>query len=379
MQIFNSRSLLPLLIIMIGVACVKDPQDIPPGLTSDPVFGMSGQFGNQSIDLDAGVNQWTFVPVINELDSLTVYSTVLSQGGCANQCVNSWTFNFYQALTVTTDEEEKFKSTIHEGPVDFVLADTERDSFQVSISTHPDLFSNGDSYWGDPSGAEIIYTNEYNKTVGSEDIFNACFQSVVYAGCQYNQCVYFKPSTLVPCITHIEAELLEGRYLVLNAVSQGTPPFQVHWSDGPTSLSTVVALGNSTQDVYAEVTVTDANGNVAELAQTIRVQDSIIDVCYYPINITSTPFSDLSGDLAAGDVEIIYIDGDGVEWKSTKGVQTSESSMLIHEVGLYGIAPSGLQAYKIDLSVKVLLTNASTGESRWFESNDVVLPLSHPE
>jgi hypothetical protein len=44
MQIFNSRSLLPLLIIMIGVACVKDPQDIPPGLTSDPVFGMSGQF-----------------------------------------------------------------------------------------------------------------------------------------------------------------------------------------------------------------------------------------------------------------------------------------------------------------------------------------------
>ena len=59
----------------------------------------------------------------------------------------------------------------------------------------------------------------------------------------------------------------------------------------------------------------DANGNVAELAQTIRVQDSIVDVCYYPINIASTPFTDLSADLAAGDVEIIYIDGDGVEWK----------------------------------------------------------------
>ena len=98
------------------------------------------------------------------------------------------------------------------------------------------------------------FTNGYNKTVGSEDIFNACFQSVVYAGCQYNQCVYFKPSLLVPCITHIEAELEDGRYLRLKAVSQHSS-FPVHWSDGFTSPSTVVALGNSTQDVYAEVTV----------------------------------------------------------------------------------------------------------------------------
>jgi hypothetical protein len=379
MQIFNSRSLLPLLIIMIGVACVKDPQDIPPGLTSDPVFGMVGQFGNQTIDLDAGVNQWTFVPVVNELDSLHVYTAVLSQDGCVNQCPNSWTFNFYQALSVAIDEEEKFKNTIQEGPVDFVLADTERDSFQVSISTHPDLFANGDSYWGDPSGEKIIYSNEYNQTVGSEDFFNACFQSVVYAGCQYNQCVYFKPSTLIPCIAHIEAELEEGRYLVLKAVAQGTPPFQVYWTDGPTSSTEVVALGNSTQDVYAAVTIIDANGNRSELAQTIRVQDIYVDACYYPINIVSTPFTDLSAELAAGDVEIIYIDGDGVEWKSTQGAQTSESSMLIHEVGYYGVAPSGLPAHKVDLSVKVLLTNVSTGESRWFESSNVVLPLSHPE
>jgi hypothetical protein len=65
--------------------------------------------------------------------------------------------------------------------------------------------------------------------------------------------------------------------------------------------------------------------------------------------------------------------------ENTAGAQTSESSMLIHEVGYYGFAPSGLPAYKVDLSVKVLLTNASTGESQWFESQDVVLPLSHPE
>ena len=376
---FKSQILLPLLIVMIGVACVKDPQDIPPGLTSDPVFGMTGQFGNQVIDLDAGVNQWTFVPVVNELDSLHVYSSVLSQDGCANQCPNSWTFNFYQALSATIDEQEKFTSTIQEGPVDFVLADTQRDSFQVSISTHPDLFTNGDSHWGDPSGAEIINSNAYNKTVGSEDFFDACFQSIVYAGCQYNQCVSFKPSTLIPCIAHIEAELEDGRYLVLTAVTEGTPPFQVQWEDGPTSPSIVVALGNSTQDVYAQVTVTDANGNLSELAQTIRVQDSIVDVCYYPLNITSTPFTDMSAALAAGDVEIIHRDADGVEWKSTLGAQTSDSFMQIHEVASYGVAPSGLPAYKVNLSVKVLLTNASTGESRWFESQDVVLPLSHPE
>ncbi len=378
MQIFNKRSLLPVLIAMMGLACVKDPQDIPPGLTTDPAFGMTAHFGNQPIHIDAGVDQWTFVPLVLDFDSIAIYSAVLSQNACIEQCPSSWTFNFYQAQGTTVNEEEKFKNTVHEGPVDFVLADTERDSFQVSISTHPDLFMNGLSFWQNPASDEVIYSNEYDETVGSNDIFNVCFQSTVFAGCQYNQCVYFKPSTLIPCLIHIEASVQNGRYIVLTAVPDGTPPYQIQWADGPSGSTIVVAAATPTQNIFANVSVTDANGNHAQLAQTIRLQDSIVDACYYPINIVSTPYTDHSLALAAGDVEISYMDGDGEVWSSTRGMQPEESYLQIHEVGYYELAPSGLPAYKTSLSFHVLLTNSATGESRWFDSDNAVIPLSHP-
>lgn len=379
MQIFDSRSLLSLLIVMIGVACVKDPQDIPPGLTSDPVFGMTGQFGNQNIDIDAGVSQWTFVPVVSEVDSVQVYSSVLSQNACMNNCPSSWTFNFYQASGPVTNEQDKFNTTIHDGPVDFVLADSQRDSFNISISTHPDLFMHGVSFWQDPDSNDVIYENELNETVGSHQVFDACFQSVVYAGCQYQQCVYFKPSTLIPCLVHIEARVENGNYVVLTAVPEGTPPFHIEWEDGPSTSSLVVAVSNLVHDIHADVTVTDANGNRAELVQTVRLQDSIIDACYYPINITSTPFTNHSSALASGNVEVVHIDNNGEEWRSTKTEQPSDAFLQILEVIYYDIAPSGLPAYKTSLSIHVLLTNTTTGESQWFTSDNVVLPLSHPE
>jgi len=378
MRIFNTRSLLPILIIVIGFGCVKDPQDIPPGLTGNPVFGIKGQFGNEAIDIQAGIDQWTFIPVVDDLDSFHIYSAVLSQDGCIDRCPSSWTFNFYQVQLTNATEEEIFTNTIKEGPVDFVLADTERDSFNVSISTHPDLFMNGVSFWGNPGGTDIVYENEFKETVGGDQIFDACFQSVIYAGCQYQQCVYFKPSTIVPCLVHLEAVIENGHYVVLTAVPDGTGPFHIQWDDGPSTSSLVVYVGSSQQNIYANVRVTDANGNRAELEQTVLLQDSVIDACYYPIHISSMPFTDHSAALAAGDAEIIFRDQDGEEWKSTQLSQPDESTLHITSVEYFDLSPTGLRAYKTRLSIHVLLTNAS-GESRWFDADDVVLPLAHPE
>ncbi|HEX5112677.1 MAG TPA: hypothetical protein VFV79_07510, partial [Saprospiraceae bacterium] len=200
MQISKTRSLLPLLMMVIISACVKDPQDIPPNVTSDPEFGMSAQFGNQAVDIDAGIGGWTIVPVVNQVDSFKVYTAVIGQDGCTDQCLSSWTFNFYQEKTNSLSEKDKFLNTVKEGPVDFVISDAERDSFIVSIATHPDLFMNGVSYWEDPGSSNFIYTSEFAQNVGTNETFGACFQSIIYAGCQYNQCVYFKPATMVPCI-----------------------------------------------------------------------------------------------------------------------------------------------------------------------------------
>ena len=379
MQICKTRSWLPLLMIVVISACVKDPQDIPPNITSDPEFGMSGQFGNQAVNIDAGLGGWTIVPVVNQADSLKVYTAVIGQNGCTIQCASSWTFNFYEEKTASLSEKDKFLSTVKEGPVDFALSDSERDSFTVSISTHPDLFMNGVSYWQDPGSSNFTYTSELTQNVGSNETFDACFQSIIYAGCQYNQCVYFKPTTLVPCIAHIEAYVEGGRYVVMTVVPEGTAPFEIQWEDGPSESTVVYTAASAIQDIYAQVTVTDANGNRAELMQTIRLQDSIVDACYYPIDIASNSFTDYSAALAAGDIEIIHLNENGEEWRSTHVTQPDESHAEIHEVGYYDVSPEGWPAYKTSWSMHVLLSNTATGETRWFDVTHLVLPFSYPE
>ena len=93
----NSLLILALLTGMV-LSCVKDPKDIPNGFTDDPVFGMNASFGNEALDIQAGNAQWTMLPVVGQVDSLSVYSGVFSLNGCLENCDPSMTFDFYQAL-----------------------------------------------------------------------------------------------------------------------------------------------------------------------------------------------------------------------------------------------------------------------------------------
>jgi hypothetical protein len=74
-------------LILLGLmtACVKDPQDIPPGITYDGVFGMTAGFDNESLQIEAGRDLWTMLPVVGQKDSLNVYTGVLSVDGCLEQ------------------------------------------------------------------------------------------------------------------------------------------------------------------------------------------------------------------------------------------------------------------------------------------------------
>jgi hypothetical protein len=367
-------------IILLGLmsACVKDPQDIPSGLQGDPVFGMQASFGGETILLEAGTDQWTMVPVVQQEDSLSVYTSVLSVDGCTDQCSPSWTFRFYQSLPPTSDPESDFSNTIHPGDKDFVLSAAEVDSFQILLTTHPALFMSGYSYWEDLIGQSSTFYHEFASTVGYEQNLNVCFQSLAYTGCQYTQCIYFDPATEVPCIVSIEPKLESARYMSLSVRPQGTPPFQIQWFNEATSPSIVIPLQDSIAEIYAGVTVIDALGNRADLSQSIRLQDMVVDPCYFPINLVSTPIENTTPPVTADKVEISYWDEDGVEWNSASGIQPTEASVTIDAVNTYGVSPSGQPAYLVETRVKAQLFNTQTGEARWFETNRLSLAVSHP-
>jgi hypothetical protein len=367
-----------MLLFMIGAltSCVKDPKDIPPGFTEDADFGLSAGFGNETIDISAGADQWTMLPVIGQQDSLDVYTAIFSLNGCVENCTPSWTFHFYQAIPGTLDPSSDFNNTIHPGAKQLVLSDQELDSFAIELSTDPGLFMSGYSYWDDLNGP-TTFLHEYETVLGYQDDLNVCFQSLAYTGCTYTQCIFFDPSTELPCIASIEARLENPSYVSLSVRPTGTPPFQYQWSNESTTPSIVIPIHDGDTEIYAGVTVIDALGNRTELIQSVRVQDSIVDACYFPIELSSTPLENHSSSVFADRVAISYTDEQGVVWRSTSGVQPDDAKVTIESVSDYGLSPSNQSSSLVEVTAKVMLFNENTGEGRLFQTTQLSISLSH--
>jgi hypothetical protein len=186
-----------LFISFLYASCVKDPQDIPGSITENPEFTFAGVLGSQGLSIEAGVDDWTMQPTVSEDQSNIIYSTIFSKDGCLQNCNPSLEFKFYRALPATQNDEQDFQHTIHPGNKSFVKSDIERDSFAITLTTHPGLFMSGFSSWEDLNTNGTIYETEFSSTIGFEENLNVCFQSLAYTGCQYTQCIYFDPMYLL--------------------------------------------------------------------------------------------------------------------------------------------------------------------------------------
>jgi hypothetical protein len=365
------------LFVLILSGCVKDPQDIPSGLTSDPVFRLNGLFSTQPLNIEAGMNGWTMQPIVADEDSSTIYKSIFSKDGCLDDCVPSLEFRFYEGQSSSSDPASHFSQTIKTGSKEFIRSHEERDSFEITMSTHPGLFMSGFSYWEDLNVPATTYQAEYKDIFGYGEFLNVCFQSLAFTGCQYTQCLYFNPSTLVACKASIQPKLEDSRTMSLIVKPEGTAPFQIEWFNGSTSQGIILPLQDSTTEVYAGVTVIDVLGNRTELNQTIRLQNGIVDACYFPIFLNSTLISIVSPAFTADKVEVIYTDENGLRWSSTSGIQSSDSFISITDVQYYDVSPMNQPAYKTDLSLKVDLFNEMTGESKVLSAQDASIALSH--
>ncbi|HZV69449.1 MAG TPA: hypothetical protein VFG10_07895 [Saprospiraceae bacterium] len=366
-----------LFLSLAWIGCVKDPQDIPAGLTGNPVFGVSGSFNGQSMNIRAGETGWTDQPLVKEEGSSLVYTSIFSLDACTDDCKPSWEFRFYKAQSSSVNAEADFLQTIKTGSKEFVPSHVERDSFEVKLNTQSVLFMSGYSSWENLNDSITTLNEQFNDVVGYGEVLNVCFQSLAFPGCNYNQCIYFKPSTLVPCIASVHAKYEDTNTISVTVRPEmGTPPFNVLWYDESEGSSILLFHQDSIVDFYVRVTVTDALGNRSELRQTIRLQDSTIDACYFPISLVSTPVENTSPSLLSDRAEIIYTDENGMEWSSTAGIQPDSSYLNIGSVEYFGLSPLQQPAYKTALSLSVKLFNAA-GDSKLFEGQDVVLALGH--
>ncbi len=364
--------------LVVMQSCVKDPQDIPGGLIHDPAFGMQALLDGQLIMIDAGIDGWTMLPVTDNTGELTRYNAVLSQNGCISACTPAWHFRFYSRNDTLSTPGMTFLNSLYTGEKSWVSSSLERDSFYISLATHPGLFMNGFNYWQDNNNSSTTFEHAYESTVGYQQDINVCFQSLAFTGCQYRQCITFDPATSVPCLTYIDAVLETPRHLVLYARPQGTGPFQIDWFNETIGSNVVIPIFDSSAVVYAGLKVTDARGNTTELTQTIRVRNGIVDACYFPISMSSTLIENNAPHWFADKMEIAYIDPQGHVWRTIDGIQEQDASLSITEVIAYEQSLFPNKVYKVSLQAKVRLFNAESGQSRVLEITHLRLPLSHP-
>jgi hypothetical protein len=384
MDRYKGKFVAMLVVLTTLVSCVKDPQDIPSGgVINDPVFRLDGNFDNSTVNIEAGNMDWTAVPATGSINSALVYSSTLSINGCTSQCTPSWTFNVYQSLPASPNANESFLNTFHQGALGLVPSDEELIAYDIQVQTHTDLFYSNYSSWVDLNNPQDSFGSVFTTGVGYGETLECCFHSYSPLGCQYNQCISFDPSTLVPCTGYIVTELLDSteRTLSMTVRPQGTPPFQVEWMNGEKTTGIVVHLLGGVSTAYADVKVTDANGNRFEITQNILVDPAFPfpDACYFPIEVFSTPIGGVQPEQLAGRLEIIHIDSEGNEWRSTAAPQPQNAFASVGPVDYFGISPTAEQAYKVGMQVMVLLTNPATGESKLFEAQELVLPFSYPE
>src|SRR5687767_14642785 len=128
-------------------SCVKDPQDIPDGVETNPIFQIKAIASNEVLDIHAGQNGWTMQPIVEETDSNIIYTSVFSQDACLNNCFPSLEFKFYRQFPASGIDAQDFLETLQPGTKDFTQSQAELDSFDIKLSTHPALFMSGYSSW----------------------------------------------------------------------------------------------------------------------------------------------------------------------------------------------------------------------------------------
>lgn len=364
----TAKYLIMLLALMVmQAACVKDPQDIPAGFEGDPVFGLQGTFGQEALDIRAGEAQWTLLPLPETRKDHPFFNGLFSKDGCTENCAPGLSIGIHALSEPAGDPQVNFLSSIAPGEKSLVGPEASADSFLVSFSTHPGLFMSGYSYWQDASGPPQTFAPSYAQPVGPNAAIGVCFESFLYTGCQYSQCMYYQPGTGDACQAFLEATWIDSGFVRLTVRPSGTGPFTYAWYFGQSTQSILVPVQRDVTEIFASVEVQDASGNSTRLSQRVRVQDGLIDPCYFPITVQAEAIPRDYAQSHAGKAAIRYTDENGLAWSSEDVTQPAESHFAITSVEAYGSSPQGIPAYKVGIRLKALLLNIETGESRWLD------------
>ena len=373
-----------LFIGVVLVSCVKDPQNIPPQITEDPVFGMHAVIGGTTIQLDAGLDQYVMQTQWDVDSNGIAYSeATFQQTDCISACGPKIQFRIYS----DTDEpgsEHQLVSSLSVGEKQIAGPSISPDSVEVSFTIMPPENPAPAFFWDTPAGNHLSNNETITSRQESDEIVNVCLNTLTNENCFSTKCIEFIPDQSPEgCDISIQSALLEGGYLLLEAKPLGIPPFTYRWKIGAgeatSNLSKIIVPAPMTVGrMMIELNTIDATGCQTQLLQMVEINPNGVKVC--PLNL-AYQLVQLPGQfvLPFNQSEITFTDANGKTYISRLNDQPVFSIFEIMSVKDFNPTPSGDATKIMEINIDCVLFPADSTQSLRFQSNAAVIGAAFPK
>lgn len=370
-------------IVVFLASCVKDPQNIPPQITEDPVFGMNALIGGVNIQLDAGVDNYVMQTQWDVDTNGIAYSEAsFEETDCNSACGPKIEFRFYS----DTDEpgsEHQLTSALSVGEKQIAGPSISPDSVQVSFSIMPPENPAPAFFWDTPEGNHLSNNETIVSRQETDEIVNVCLNTLTNENCFSTKCIEFIPDqSLGGCDISIATALLEGGYILLEAKPSGVPPFTYHWKIGAGEATSdqskiIVPAPVSDGKMMIELITIDATDCKTQLLQMIEISSLGVKVC--PLDLTFEMIR-VPGQfvLPFNQSEITYTDANGEIYNSRLSEQPVFSFLEIFSAEDFNPSPTGDATKIMELDIDCFLFTKDATDSLRIQTNSSVIGAAFP-
>ena len=210
------------------VACVNDPQNIPPTLYTNPVFYADLSVGQDMYHLAAGNDGYAMkTEHFVDDEGVTHYIARLASETCTQGGCPALEIEFFDHEHISKPESG-VDYTFQPGVKEYYNAEQDG-ALDITFFLGPDINGTGVSFWTTEEDTIPLTTNELQLTAQPDEFVDLCFHRFANGDCQGFASYCFHTLASSPFVGVLKADRTYGDYLIVELDLQGQAPFDYSW------------------------------------------------------------------------------------------------------------------------------------------------------
>lgn len=359
------------------VACQE--QELPEEMTGTPDFYVEAQLGGQSLDLQAGIDDYYQFTGFTYDEEMAVFWGEFAPATCPD-CPERLRIEVRDFQATTPGGPVDIDEALRPGTYDY-LETLDGRIFRVQFTSEanqpPGLqysWDFGDGGYSSDSNPEHLYFLPDSLPANS---FEVCLETVATDGCVTTICneINLDPEACKAAFTHsIDPDI--SNFVIFRSESTGTPPLSYRWDFGD---GFTASLGNPGY-YYGNVglftvclTVRDANGCESVLCKNIAVDPAQCEANFSYVVESAANDPDT---LHLSRVRVAWVDANGNTWESASQVQPASSYFEILSQEAYRANERGVPTRRLGIRLGCDLYRE--GDTLRLEAGEGFVGLGYP-